>query len=193
MSGTLVLIRHGEIVRPRDTSNFDRAPLSERGEHQIRQLAREWPAERPAAIFASPLRRGIESALALAEAFRVSVSKRPCLKEWSPDESGIPQDEYKALERRCWEDLEFVPPGKESLAQAAVRGRRCLGEIGEGLEGKTAAVVGHGTLFSLVTAQLKGERPSEAYKSSIGFGFAALVTAGSDLRLVRDFRSYGEE
>jgi probable phosphoglycerate mutase len=191
VTARLFLVRHGEIVRPANTSNFDRAPLSDRGESQIRALARAWPFDRPAAIFASPLRRSLESAILLSQAFGLTFSKRPCLKEWSPDESGIPQPEYAALEKRAWADFEFVPPSKESLARAAVRATRCLEEVGRVVNGSTAAVVGHGTLFSLVTAALKGERPTEAYKSSIGFAAAAILEAGSGLRLVRDFRTYG--
>ena len=191
MTTTLVLVRHGEIVRPPYTSNFDRAPLSRRGEEQIRSLAGAWPVGRPAAIFASPLRRSIESAIILADAFGLSMSKRPCLKEWSADESGIPQPEYAALEKKAWADQDFIPPSKESLAQAAVRGTRCLESIAKSNDGQTVVVAGHGMLFSLVTASLKGERPSEAYKNSIGFGAAALVEAGSGLRLISDFRRYG--
>ena len=191
MTTTLVLVRHGEIVRPPYTSNFDRAPLSRRGEEQVRSLAGAWPVGRPAAIFASPLRRSIESAIILADAFGLSMSKRPCLKEWSADESGIPQPEYAALEKKAWADQDFIPPSKESLAQAAVRGTRCLENIAKSNDGQTVVVAGHGMLFSLVTASLKGERPSEAYKNSIGFGAAALVEAGSGLRLISDFRRYG--
>ena len=191
MRASLVLVRHGEIVRPADTSNFDRAPLSSRGREQMRALARHWPAEPPTAIFASPLRRSMESAAVLAEAFHRSIAERRCLQEWSPDESGIPQDAYKRLERTCWGDLDFVPPSGESLQGAAYRGRTCLEEIAGESNVTTAAVVGHGTLFSLVTAGLKGERPTEAYKDSIGFGHAALLESASALRLVRDFRSYG--
>ena len=191
MSGTLVLVRHGEIVRPIHSSNFDRAPLSAFGESQITDLARAWPAKRPTVVFASPLRRSIESATLLANSFGLRIRKRPCLKEWAADESGIPQPEYKALERRAWGNLDFVPPSKESLAQAAIRGRRCLEEIAETLDGSTAAVVGHGTLFSLVVAELKGVRATEAYKDSIGFASAAILQAGSGLRLVTDFQSYG--
>ncbi|TLZ85467.1 MAG: histidine phosphatase family protein [Methanobacteriota archaeon] len=191
MTTTLVLVRHGEIVRPPYTSNFDRAPLSRRGEEQVRSLAGAWPVGRPAAIFASPLRRSIESAIILADAFGLSMSKRPCLKEWSADESGIPQPEYAALEKKAWADQDFIPPSKESLAQAAVRGTRCLESIAKSNDGQTVVVACHGMLFSLVTASLKGERPSEAYKNSIGFGAAALVEAGSGLRLISDFRRYG--
>jgi len=191
MTATLVLVRHGEIIRPPYTSNFDRAPLSRRGEEQIRILAGTWPADRPSAIFTSPLRRSIESAIILADVFGLSMSKRPCLKEWSADESGIPQPEYAALEKKAWANLELVPPSKESLAQAAVRGTRCLESIAKSSDGHTVAVAGHGTLFSLVTAQLKGDRATETYKNSIGFAAAAIVEAGSDLRLVSDFRKYG--
>jgi broad specificity phosphatase PhoE len=126
----------------------------------------------------------------LAEAFQLSISKRPCLKEWSPDESGIPQPEYKELERRAWANFDFVPPSKESLAQAAVRGRRCLEAIAVEVEGSTAALVGHGTLFSLVVSGLKGEPPTETYKDFIGFASAAIVQAGSGLQLISDFRTY---
>jgi len=191
VNATLVLVRHGEIVRPPYTSNFDRAPLSELGENQIRSLGRAWPADPPSAVFASPLRRSIESAIILAGAFGRSIAKRSCLKEWSADESGIPQPEYAALEKRAWADLDFVPPSKESLAWAAVRGRGCLEDIAKDVDGATAAVLGHGTLFSLVTSMLRGERPSEAYKNSIAFASAAIVEAGSELRLVRDFSAYG--
>jgi len=191
VTATLVLVRHGEIVRPLYTSNFDRAPLSRRGEEQIRGLAGAWPVSRPTAVFASPLRRSVESAIILADAFGLSISKRPCLKEWSADESGIPQPEYAALEKKAWADQHYVPPSKESLAQAAVRGTRCLESIAQSSDSQTVAIAGHGTLFSLVTASLKGEPPSEAYKNSIGFAAAAIVEGGSGLRLVSDFRTYG--
>ena len=191
MTATLVLVRHGEIVRPPYTSNFDRAPLSERGENQIRALSRAWPADPPSSVFASPLRRSIETAIILASAFGRTIAKRSCLKEWSADESGIPQPEYAALEKRAWANLDFVPPSKESLARAAFRCRECLEDIAKEVDGDTAAVVGHGTLFSLVTSTLKGEAPTEAYKNSIAFASASILEGGSGLRLVRDFSTYG--
>ena len=191
MHATLVLVRHGEIVRPLGTSNFDRAPLSDRGRQQIEALAAAWPAVPPTRIYASPLRRSIETAIVLSESFHVPNLKRPCLKEWAPDESGISQPEYKALETRAWTDLDYLPPSKESLGMAASRARTCLESIGSDNPGRVVAVPGHGTLFSLVVSELKGDRPSESYKDSIGFGSAAIIEAGSGLRLVRDFTRLG--
>ncbi len=187
MHATLVLLRHGEIVRPLGTSNFDRAPLSDRGRRQIEALAAGWPAAPPTRIYASPLRRSIETAIVLSESFHVPILKRPCLKEWAPDESGISQPEFKALETRAWSDLDYLPPSKESLGKAATRARTCLESIGSDNPGRVVAVSGHGTLFALVLSELKGDRPSESYKDSIGFGSAAIIEAGSGLRLVRDF------
>ncbi|HYT00475.1 MAG TPA: histidine phosphatase family protein [Thermoplasmata archaeon] len=184
-------MRHGEIVRPIGTSNFDRAPLSDLGRRQIEALAAAWPVNPPTRVYASPLRRSIETAIVLSERFKAQIMKRPCLREWSADDSGIPQPEYKALEMRAWQDLDFVPPVKESLSMAAVRGRDCLQMIGSENEGRTVAIAGHGTLFSLVLSEIKGSRLDEAYKDSIGFGNAAIVEAGSGLRLVREFAAYG--
>jgi len=191
VAATLVLVRHGEIVRPIGTSNFDRAPLSDLGRRQIEALAAAWPVNPPTRVYASPLRRSIETAIVLSERFKAQIMKRPCLREWSADDSGIPQPEYKALEMRAWQDLDFVPPAKESLSMAAVRGRDCLQMIGSENEGRTVAIAGHGTLFSLVLSEIKGSRPDEAYKDSIGFGNAAIVEDGSGLRLIREFAAYG--
>ncbi|MGQ0796663.1 MAG: histidine phosphatase family protein [Methanobacteriota archaeon] len=191
MPATLVLVRHGEIVRPTDTSNFDPAPLTDRGRAQIAALAAAWPVEPPAALYASPLRRAIESAQVLAEAFGLPIVVRPCLQEWSPDASGIPQAAYLALEAGAWADLNLVPPGGESLRMAGARARTCVEHVARDRPDGTSVLMGHGTLFSLLTASLKAARPTAAYKASVGFGHAAILGAGSGLRLVRDFAPYG--
>jgi len=188
---TLVLVRHGEIVRPMDTSNFDSAPLSANGRRQVEALARAWPTEAPGALVASPLLRARQTAEVLADHFRLPVVLRPCLTEWTADPSGIPQPEYMALERRAWADLDWVPPSGESLAMAGSRAEACVQEIAAECPGRTVAAVGHGTLFSLLTSRLRGRRPTEAYKASIGFAHAAILSAGSELRLVRDFAACG--
>lgn len=192
VTATLVLVRHGEIVRPADTSNFDPAPLTGRGRDQIRALAEAWPTDPPTILYASPLLRAIQSATVLGERFGLPTIIHPCLREWAPDSSGVPQPEYVALEDRAWSDLEFVPPSGESLAMASRRARECIEALAAAHPGSIVAVAGHGTLFSLLTSDLKGERPTEEYKASIGFGHAAVVASGSALRLVKDFARYGD-
>jgi len=191
MTTTLVLVRHGEIVRPADTSNFDPAPLSDRGRRQVEALVDAWPVDRPAALYASPLLRAMQSASVLGEAFGLPTIIEPCLREWAADVTGVPQPEYVALEERAWQDLGWVPPNGESLSMAAERGRDCIDAIGKAHPGSTVAVMGHGTLFSLLAAELRGIRPTPEYKASIGFAHAAILSSGSRLRLLKDFARYG--
>jgi len=187
----LVLIRHGEIVRPKETSNFDRAPLSSEGWRQVNRLATEWPVAKPSAVCSSDFLRAVQSATILQTAFHVPLEKRACLREWTADPADLPQNEYMDLERRAWRDLDWVPPGAESLAMAGDRVTRCLNEIAARHHGDTVAVVGHGTLFAQFTSTLKGERPTEAYKNSIPFAGVAIVAHGDAWRLVSDFTNVG--
>jgi broad specificity phosphatase PhoE len=183
----LVLLRHGAIVRPSNTSNFDHAPLSSEGWQQVQRLAQEWPFEKPIAVYSSDLLRAVQSATILQTAFHVPLEKRECLREWTADPADLPQDVYKGLERRAWQDLEWVPASGESLAMAGERIARCLQEIASRHHGETVAVAGHGTLFSQFTSRLKGERPTEAYKNSIPNAGLAVVARGVTWRLVSDF------
>ncbi len=184
---TLVLIRHGAIVRPTDTSNFDRAPLSSEGWQQMNRLAAEWPIEKPAIVYSSDLLRAVQSATILQTAWHVPLVRRECLREWTADPADLKQEVYMALEHRAWRDREWVPPGGESLSMAGERITRCLDDIARLHYGQTAAVVGHGTLFTQFTARLKGERPTEACKNSVPNAGFAVVAHGDAWRLVSDF------
>ena len=185
----LVLVRHGAIVRPTNTSNFDRAPLSSEGWQQMNRLAAEWPTARPTAVICSDLLRAVQSATILQTVFYVPLEKRECLREWTADPADLRQDTYAELERRAWNNLTWLPPSGESLAMAGERVAGCLGAIAASHHGETVAVVGHGILFSQFTARLKGEQPTEAYKNSISTGGFALVAHGGGWRLVADFEA----
>jgi len=185
----LILIRHGAIIRPRETSNFDRAPLSSEGWSQMNALAANWPAEKPAAVYCSDLLRSIQSATILQTAFHVPLVRRECLRDWTADPADLPQREYIDLERRAWQDLEWIPPSGESLANAGERITSCLQEIAAAHHGETVAVVGLGTVFSQFTATLQGEPPTERYKSTVPNGGFAIVAHGDVWRLLSDFAS----
>lgn len=184
---TLVLIRHGEIVRPTETSNFDRAPLSSGGWRQIHRLAAEWPFEKPVAVYCSDLLRAVQSATILQTAWHVPLARRECLREWTADPADLEQDVYIELEHRAWRGLDWVPPSGESLSMAGDRIAACLEGIAKAHHGQTAAVVGHGTAFTQFTARLKGERPTEAYKGSVPNAGFAVAAHGDAWRLVSDF------
>ena len=186
---TLVLIRHGLIVNPTSTSNFDRAPLSSEGWRQMNRLAMEWPFAKPAAVYCSDLLRAIQSATVLQTGFHVPLHREECLREWTADPADLPQRTYLDLEGRAWHDQQWVPPSGESLEQAGERVSRCLNGIAGRHRGDTVAAVGHGTLFSQFTAPLRGAKPTEDYKNSITNAGYAVVVHGDSWRLVSDFTS----
>ena len=189
----LVLIRHGEIVRPKDTSNFDRAPLSSEGWRQMNRVATEWPFAKPTAVYSSDLLRSVQSATILQTLFHIPLEKRQCLREWTADPADLPQPTYMDLERKAWRDLDWPPPGGESLVMAGDRAFRCLDAIAARHRGDTVAVVGHGALFSQFTSRLKGQRPTESYKNSIPFAGLAVAVHEDAWRLVSDFAALPSE
>ncbi len=183
----LVLVRHGAIVRPANTSNFDRAPLSSEGWRQMSRLATEWPFAKPTAVYSSDFLRAVQSATVLQTAFHLPLERRQCLREWTANPADLPQDVYMELEHRAWQERAWVPPSGESLAMAEDRAAKCLDEIARSHHGQTAAVVGHGALFAQFTARVKQEPPTEAYKNTIPTGGCAVVAHGDVWRLVSDF------
>jgi len=186
---TLVLVRHGEIVRPEGTSNFDRAPLSPNGEQQVAALAHHWPAPAPEIVSTSDLLRAVQTGRILGAILGVPVDLRVGLREWTPDEGDLPQKEFLALEARCWDDLDFVPPSGEKLIHAQDRIDGTLRDIARSHRGDVVAVAGHGTVFSLFTAKVQGIRPTRERKNAVPFAGYALVRYRSRFELVSDFRT----
>ena len=186
---TLVLVRHGEIVRPVGTSNFDSAPLSPVGEQQVATLAHHWPAPRPEIVVSSDLPRAVQTARILGAILGVSLDLRPSLREWTPDESDLSHGEFLALEARCWDDLDFVPPSGETLRDAAGRIDRALRDLARSHRQGIVAVAGHGALFSLFATAIEGVRPTRALKDAVPFAGYAIVRYDGAFELVSGFRT----
>jgi probable phosphoglycerate mutase len=155
----------------------------------MNRLATEWPFEKPAAVYCSDLLRAVQSATVLQGAFHMPLETRECLREWTADPRDLPQTEYLDLEHRAWRELDWVPPGGESLAMAGERISRCLAGVAADHRGQSVAVVGHGTVFTQFVARLKGVRPTEADKNAIANSGFAVVVHGDAWQLVSDFRS----
>lgn len=162
--------------------------LSEDGVRQARAVADRWPFDPPAAVYASPLVRSVQSAMPLSERFRRPVRIRACLEEWTPTLRDLVEDGYLEMESHCWADPDLVPESGESLRMAQRRIVRCLGAIGDAHPRETAAVSGHGSLFALFAADVKNERPSNEYKRTIGFcDVAVFERNASGFEIRREF------
>jgi broad specificity phosphatase PhoE len=150
----LYCIRHGQSVynaegRIQGQSNV---PLSELGRRQSEALARALADLSVEAIYASPLRRAMQTAEVIAEALRLPVQTDPRLQEI---DVGVFQDRLPAelaqlypeeLARWSSGDPDFVIPGGESRRQVGRRGREAFESIREAGPGQ-AVVVSHGRLL----------------------------------------------
>lgn len=165
MGTRLLVVQHGEKRRtPGDPG------LTATGRHQAEDTAR-WIAGRfdVAAVWASPLRRAVETARPLAVAVGVEVAVDPRLRErmsWD-GRGGQTSAEFLEEWQRATADRSYVPSSGDSSEQAASRFIAAISDIDDGMptDDATIAVVAHGgvTVDTLRTiagdAHLRGHMP----------------------------------
>jgi len=183
----LVLVRHGDIVHP-GVAAFDEAVLSEAGKEQMRELAARWPCEKPAIVFSSTLPRALQSAMILCDAFGAPLRALADLREWSPSFANITEEEYLRREEECLRDLDKEYDTDESINEATERIRRGMDRVVTEAGRGNAAVVGHGMIFTMFLASIRGERPDIEYKRRINNAATAVVDyEGKRFRIVKEF------
>jgi len=154
-------VRHGESLAQLDqwTGPDPDTPLSPLGERQAHELApqvAELPIQR---MLVSPFlraRQTAERALAkwgqvpLAVPDPISLVINDLRERHSGDWLRFPQDDAMKAQLATWD---FVPPGGESIQQAALRGLRALAE----LDGDHNTIIfAHGRILAGVLAVLDG-------------------------------------
>ncbi|MGQ4533415.1 histidine phosphatase family protein [Dermabacteraceae bacterium P13138] len=193
----LILARHGETEynragRLQGQTDID---LNEAGRAQARALARTVAAlpaaERPVALFSSPLRRALETAQAVGDALGLAVRTDERLLErgfgiWeglTGEEifSGWPED------ARAWRGTGSVDPaiGLESRTATAERYAQACREIMARHAGECVMIVSHGAATRLAIGELLG-LDAEAFNGIAGLNnchFSTLVP----------LRDYGQE
>jgi len=183
----LILIRHGDILRP-STANFDEAHLSELGKQQMRDLAANWSHPKPDQVYSSTLPRAIESGWFLVEAFGGSLRVLEDFREWSPSKADITEEQYLALEEKCWKDHDLEFDTAESINEATKRVKRGIWRVVGEMRQGTAVVVSHGMILTMFIASLKGEKPDIEYKRKILNGAQAVVEyEEASFRIVKEF------
>jgi len=148
----LYCVRHGESTynvegRLQGQSDLPRlSPLGVRQSEAVAAALANMPID---AIYASPLRRAMETAQVIASVLRLEIRPEQRLKEINV---GIFEDKLRSeLEVCCPNDLgqwlsgdpDFAIPGGESRRQLARRGREALDSIARAGH-KHAVVVAHG-------------------------------------------------
>lgn len=173
----LILIKHAKpVVTPGLPP--EEWPLGEEGRAQAAALAERVRAYAPAAVVCSEETKALETGRIVGEALGVGVSALPGLREH--ERSTVPQMPTK--EFISYMALLFKRPGElvlgeETAEEAYERFSEALSEIERVHEGKTLAVVSHGTVLALHLANLSGEDPFVIWRR-MGLPSFAVVEEG---------------
>lgn len=153
----LTLVRHGQTA-----ANVDRVwhgsidtPLSEVGRDQATRVGAHVAAayQDVVAVYASPLSRARDTALAIASRLSLEVRSDGELTEFSLGEwegrSYADLHHAEGMWQRMVEDPDYAPPGGESPRSVATRVERALRRIASAHPGSRSVVVSHGGAFNL--------------------------------------------
>ena len=194
----LVLIRHGLPVRVENSDGGPAdPPLSQTGHSQARAVA-EWLREEAFdRIYASPMKRALETAQPLAEAKGMEVIVRDGVAEFDADApSYIPMEELKRIDYERWR--EFMRNGYEDeqlFLQFAGTAVAALEQIVEENRGARVAVVCHGGVINVWSAHVIGIAPrmffAPDYTSinrymAAGSGERSIITLNQAVHLQRN-------
>jgi probable phosphoglycerate mutase len=159
----LLLIRHGLPVRISREENVagDPAdpPLAPDG-HQQARLAAEWLRPEPIdAVYASPLRRAVETATPIAAALGTEMIIRDDLAEWDRDsEEYLHVEELRATNDPIWHALARSDLGALGIDVHAFRARvvGAIDAIAAEHPSQRVAVVCHGGVINTYTGDVIG-------------------------------------
>jgi broad specificity phosphatase PhoE len=175
----MVWVRHGETAANAAgvLLGRDDPPLTPTGQTQAAAAGERLAADRPVRILTSPLARARETAAILAAAcggVPIEVEARAIELDYG-DWDGRRMDQLPAGELARWRaDVEYRPPGGESLADV---GRRVAGLCGE-LAAETAnlAVVSHVSPIKAAVCWAMAIDQSAAWR--LHLGLASLTRIG---------------
>jgi probable phosphoglycerate mutase len=163
--GRLFLVRHGETASNAQglwQGKHGDDPLNERGRAQSLAAAEALSDSSARAIYASDLRRAVETAEIIGARLNLPVKIHAGLREYGfGDLEGATTSEglaqWKELLAQWRTDPSAKPPGGESALEFTMRVGAALQEIMQQHEGEEVIVVAHGGSLSVALAVLVGE------------------------------------
>jgi probable phosphoglycerate mutase len=148
----LILVRHGETLwnsERRIQGCRSNTELSTRGKQQVEKIALSLKNHKVASIFSSPLKRAMDTACVIAQAYGLEVRAMPGLKEIDAGElEGLTEKQLKGRYSEFWEEWKrgnpsLRLPGGESLDELQRRAWRVIEQIIENYPDEVVVVVGH--------------------------------------------------
>jgi probable phosphoglycerate mutase len=197
----IILVRHGQSAAFIESSPFDLVdgqgdpPLSDLGRRQAHQVAAKLVTLQIAAIYATPLRRTVETASPLAEGLGIEIGIEPDLREvhlgdW---EGGyfrkMAAEAHPALaEMDATQDWGAIP-GAETAASLRSRVRSALTRLHLRHPNERVVAVSHGGAIGAALAEATGAT-SLAFSATDNASIARLVIVG-DRWIVRSYNDTG--
>jgi probable phosphoglycerate mutase len=155
----LVLVRHGLPERVENIDGPADPPLNDTGRAQASALAGWLSCEQIDAVYASPLRRAIETAEPLVERLGLQMVRHDGVVEWDRDSlSYIPTEELKAENHEAWVAMRDGRWDLLGIDPDAFRARveAAMAEIARAHPSQHVAVVCHGGVINTYTAAVLG-------------------------------------
>lgn len=203
MPSRVFLVRHGATqlsAEDRFAGAVD-VLLSDEGREQAQRLGERLAGEPIAAVYASPMKRTIETARLLAMPHALEVQPMDALREidhgrWEGRSRAEVENAF-AVEYQRWEDdpYTFAPDGGESGLQVTARALPALLQLVEKHPSQTFAVVSHKATIRLLLSSLLGFDPRR-YRDRLDQNPAALnvidfkTSAHARLTLFNDVSHY---
>lgn len=205
MTTRLYLIRHGATTLSAEDrfAGATEVDLSDEGRAQVAALARRLSDDDIAAVYASPMRRTVETANILARAFGLAPQLRDGLREihhgrWEgrtrAEVEAAFKDEYAAWEL---DPLTFAPEGGESGLMVLARALPVIRGIVLGHPNQNVVVVSHKATIRLILSSFLGF-DARGYRDRLDQHPACLNvldfrdTVRARLMLFNDISHYGD-
>lgn len=155
----ILLVRHALPERLVVAGGRADPPLAPVGRRQADALAGAMAAEGVDAVYASPLRRAVETAEPLAARLGLGVTVRDGLAEWDRDaDAYIPVEELKATDHPLWHALAGGRWDELGIDPVAFLERvvRTIDGIAADHPGQRVAVVCHGGVINAYAGNVLG-------------------------------------
>jgi len=155
----LLLIRHALPQRVELETGAADPPLSEAGHAQAQHLAAYLTSERLDAVYASPLRRAVQTAQPLADARGCDIRIVNDVAEWDRNSNEyVPVEELKAANDPRWQAMltNQWASAEESAEEFNARVHAALETLIADHSGHRIAVVCHGGVINAYLGQILG-------------------------------------
>ena len=184
----LILVRHGETETNRlgKIQGVSEIPLNVRGIEQAAAAARVLEEEKPFALYASPLRRAVQTADAIVSRTGIGAITEHGLIEMDVGEfeglTGRQLRERFPEVMQSWDDDAFwtVMPGGESLAMVRERAWKTVTALADvHVDGKVVAVTHNFTIQMILCAAL-GMPPNNFRRLRVDLGSITRLSVSSE-------------